>query len=209
MTTTDHFAHPLTRLDSMPPEELAFELTSGKVMRATKDSAALDLFYSGTVPLFITDRVTAIPTGVRSKFTPGLVAIIKEKSGLALKGIEIKAGVIDADYRDEWIVLARNPISVAPWDESTGINQLDKDWKPFRLNPGDKIAQFLLIQLPIVHVYALSGAEIIVSDVIRTGGFGSTDVHAPLPGDPVSTDSLLIPKELSETPSGTFRRPKV
>lgn len=185
----------------------SFELTTGKVMRATKDSAALDVFYSGDKPLWITDRVTAISTGVTSKFTPGLVAILKEKSGLALKGIEIKAGVIDADYRDEWLVLARNPIQTESivLDPSglPAIDPVTKDviysiqpcpnWKPFRLNPGDKIAQFLLVALPVVHVYSMPSAEVIISEAIRAGGFGSTDNHTPLPDDPRAVEGVLIP----------------
>jgi dUTPase len=161
--------------------EFSFELTSGKIQKSTKDSAAFDLFYAGTKPLFIGDRPVAISTGVKTKFTPGLVAIIKEKSGLALKGIELKAGVIDADYRDEWLVVARNPIQCLLSEEPT-VHSItpDPEWKPFRLNPGEKIAQFFLIELPKVHYYALDGADLVFLDAVRAGGFGSTDNHAPL-----------------------------
>src|SRR4051812_33587591 len=86
-----------------------FRLITGKIEKATRHSAAFDLFYSGDQPLILTDTPVAIPTNVRTIFSPGLAAIIKEKSGLALQGIELKGGVIDADYRDEWKVIARCP----------------------------------------------------------------------------------------------------
>lgn len=191
----------------MPNEvgEYSFELTSGKVLRATRDSAALDVFYAGSKVLWIGDRVTAIPTGVKSKFSPGLVAVIKEKSGLALKGIEIKAGVIDADYRDEWLVLARNPVTLElPFDDDGNPlpppYKVEPSWKPFRLNPGDKIAQFVMVDLPKVHFYAMTGGEILLSETIRTGGFGSTDTHEipPILGGPKAANEAIIPPSKDE-----------
>lgn len=152
-----------------------FILHSGRIEKATEQSAAFDLFYNGTTPLFIGDRVTAIPTGVRTWFSAGLVAIIKEKSGLALKGIEIKAGVIDGDYDKEWLVLARKPRDFHVLDITTGVlpiaDQWDKDWKPFMLSPGEKIAQVLLVDLPTVDMV---GSGICYKNQKRTGGFGST-----------------------------------
>lgn len=154
-----------------------FKLLAGKIAKATKESAAFDLFYNGTEPLLIGDTPKVIPTGVKTIFSPGLVAVIKEKSGLAVKGVELKAGVIDADYRDEWGVVARFPIP-----ERTLFDYMsdprDAAMFPghhFRVNPGDKVAQFLLIELPIVDMCCEDGTgEITISGETRKGGFGST-----------------------------------
>ncbi len=171
--------------------ELSFELTSGKIVKATKEAAAFDLFYAGVKPAFIGDRPVALSTGVKTKFSPGMVAVVKEKSGLALKGIEVKAGVIDSDYRDEWLVILRNPIQCLVAEDGDGqVHSVtpDPNWKPFRVNPGDKIAQFFVIQLPIMTCYAMPAAQLIFMDAIRVGGFGSTDKHAPL------SDSAILKK---------------
>lgn len=128
-----------------------FRLLNGRIERGTVHSAAFDLFAEeevtvGNVPV-------AVATGVKTEFSPSLVAIIKEKSGLALKGIEVKAGVIDSDYRDEWKVVLRYPYG--KWD----------------VKIGDKIAQFLLVEVPDVQLF---GSGIVLKNVDRQGGFGST-----------------------------------
>src|SRR5690349_17154596 len=63
------------------PEEPDFTLLTGKIYKATEDSAAFDLYYDGKHDWIIEDKPTGIPTGVRTKFKPGFVCIIKEKSG--------------------------------------------------------------------------------------------------------------------------------
>jgi dUTPase len=149
-----------------------FTLLSGKIYRATADSAAFDLYYNGSEPMVIGDMPVAIPTGVRTEFKPGFVCVIKEKSGLASKGIELKAGVIDADYRDEWKVIARNPMWI--FDTDAIYPSVHPDWKPFVINPGMRIAQFLFMRLPLIRMKAQEGAEIVLSDEARKGGLGST-----------------------------------
>jgi dUTPase len=158
--------------------EFGFELTTGHIEKATKQSAAFDLFYNGNVPMWIGDSPVKVPTGVRSKFSPNLVAVIKEKSGLANKGIEVKGGVIDADYRDEWMVILRNPVAYPVIQDELSIPSMPlvpiKDWKPFKLEPGMKIAQFMMMLLPDVHFFAMPSATISILEDERTGGFGST-----------------------------------
>lgn len=153
-----------------------FRLLTGRIEKGTKDSAAFDLFYNGTEPLLIGDKPVVIPTGVTTDFSRDLVAIVKEKSGLAVKGLELKAGVIDSDYRQEWGVVARFPIP-----ERTLFDYMsdprDAAMFPghhFRVNPGDKVAQFILVKLPEVELSAELGATLTIKDEERTGGFGST-----------------------------------
>lgn len=157
----------------MNKNQADFTLLTGKIYRATEDSAAFDLYYDGKEDLVIVDQPIAIPTGVRTSFRPGFVCIIKEKSGLALKGIELHGGVIDADYRDEWKVIARNPL----WYESVNTNSVvrpNTSWQPFVVKPGMRIAQFLIVQLPRIRMKAEEGATIELSSEVRKGGLGST-----------------------------------
>lgn len=155
-----------------------FKLLTGRIERATKDAAAFDLFYVGET-ILIGDKPVLLPTGVSSEFTPGYVAIMKERSGLGLKGVELKAGVIDADYRGMWGVVARYPVRFnfnrSPLDKN--CFEYDPTWKPFEVKNGDKIAQFLLIETANAKLdfMANGGATITMADLIRgEKGFGST-----------------------------------
>lgn len=154
-----------------------FRLMSGKIERATKDSGAFDLFYAGDEPILIGDKAVLLKTGVRSEFSPGHLAIMKERSGLGLKGLEIKAGVIDADYRGEWGVVMRYPVRFShEIDPATNklVIQIDPEWKPFVVNPGDKIAQFVLIETAKLDMINGGGHFNFLDDVRGERGFGSS-----------------------------------
>ena len=60
-----------------------FQLLQGKIECATRGSACFDLFATADME-FRPGQTLAIPTGVQTVFDPGLRAIIKERSGLAL-----------------------------------------------------------------------------------------------------------------------------
>ncbi len=141
-----------------------FKLVEGKIEKATRGSAAFDLF--ATEDVLVGDEAVAVKTGVKTEFHPGLVAIIKEKSGLALKGVEVKAGVIDSDYRDEWKVLLRFPQKLN-W-KCAPIEHIEQT---INIQKGMKIAQAILFELPTIE---LMGEGITIKDEVREGGFGST-----------------------------------
>ncbi len=97
----------------------------------------------------------AVPTGLRLEIPAGHVGLVWPRSGLALRhGIDTLAGVIDSDYRGEVRVVLVN--------HGEG---------PFRIEPGDRVAQ-LLVQ-PVVRVEFQA-----VDDLSQSGrgeaGFGST-----------------------------------
>lgn len=75
--------------------------------RATKKSAGYDLYCKEDVFIPAWNR-TLVGTGLRFFFNGGLYARLAPRSGLAVKGIDIGAGVIDADYRGEVKVLMIN-----------------------------------------------------------------------------------------------------
>lgn len=158
-----------------------FKLLTGRIERSTLDAAAFDLFYAGDQPILVEDKPILLPTGVSSEFSPGFVAIMKERSGLGLKGLELKAGVIDADYRGMWGVVARFPVRfvVNPNKDHSHPDFIipDPTWAPFRVNPGDKIAQFILIETANakLNFFVEGGATMKMGEVVRgEKGFGST-----------------------------------
>jgi dUTP pyrophosphatase len=134
------------------------KLVSGKMLRSTRDSAAFDLFCDAERMIIPTGDRRTIPTGVRTEFEPGYAALIWDKSGYASDyGITVLGGLIDADYRKEWMVILHN---------------LGRH--PMVFNRGDKITQVFFVQLPQIVVDVLPGAELTIKDVARTGGLGST-----------------------------------
>ena len=53
-----------------------------------------------------------VPLGIASAIPPGWYGSIRDRSGLAAKyGITILGGVIDADYRGEWVVILHRVLS--------------------------------------------------------------------------------------------------
>ena len=120
-------------------------------------NAGYDLRYSGTetVKLEPGERFL-FPTGLILVFPEGIHGIIKPRSGLALKnGIDVLAGVIDNSYTSETKIILINLSS-----------------NTYTVEPGDKIAQILLIKDETYEV-----EETTVEKLQNTGrgdGFGST-----------------------------------
>ncbi len=118
----------------------------------TEYSAGFDLKSLISATLLPKQRLV-IPTGLYLEGHPteyGFLHILP-RSGLAVKyGIDVLAGVVDTDYRDEIKVVL--------------INHGDH---PFEIKEGDRIAQAVFQKID-----RLSGVRI--KSIIRQGGFGST-----------------------------------
>jgi dUTP pyrophosphatase len=97
------------------------------------------------------------PTGVSSELPVGIEAQIRPRSGLAWKhGITIvnSPGTVDADFRDEWMVILEN-----------------RSTEPYTIQHGDRIAQFVLSGL-ISLTEIETGLRELAPE--RAGGYGST-----------------------------------
>jgi len=127
-------------------------------VRATPDAAGLDLFSAEAVVLQPGARAV-IPTGCAVAIPAGHVGLIWPRSGLAAKsGIDVLAGVIDADYRGE-----------------LGVVLVNHGGEPVALSSGMRIAQ-LLVQ-PVAMPVPVEAGEL--GDTVRgAGGYGSTGVGA-------------------------------
>ena len=93
--------------------------------------------------------------GFSTEFDNGYVALVWDRGGMAsLHGITCVAGVIDANYRGEWVVVLLNTSA-----------------EPYELKKGDKIAQVLF--QPVATAIFKQTED--VSDTSRGDGkFGST-----------------------------------
>ncbi len=128
---------------------------------ATSGAAGADLCaLPAGDPVTINPRETVmIRTGLSMAIPEGYVGLIYARSGMACKqGLAPanKVGVIDSDYRGE--------VMVALYNHSDS---------PRTVNPGDRIAQFLLT--PVVTA-AFAETEELPDTVRGAGGFGSTGI---------------------------------
>jgi len=74
-------------------------------------------------------------TGLSLELPEGYVAIINERSGMAVKGIKVLGGVIEHTYRGEYGVVLVN----------TSNNE-------FLVRPGDRIAQILILPVATAEI---------------------------------------------------------
>lgn len=109
--------------------------------RSNPMDGGLDLYANETV--FIPLGHTAkIKTGIAAHINPGYVGLIQDRSSMALHGLRVGAGVIDAHYSGDLTVVLHN-ISCDMYSDPSG----------YCITKGDKIAQLLIqkIELPEVQ----------------------------------------------------------
>lgn len=122
--------------------------------RGTKLSAGYDLVAAEDC-VILSGESELVSTGigwtVEDDSDLNKVGLIWPRSSLAVKhGIEVQAGVIDADYQDEIKVLL-----------------FANDIEPFTINKGDRIAQL------IIQTFGTVSDDEFTQEA-RHGGFGST-----------------------------------
>jgi len=127
--------------------------------RATSGSAGLDLRACIDQPIDLPPGATElIPTGIAIHLAdPGLAALIVPRSGLGHRhGIVLGnlVGLIDSDYQGELLISCWN-----------------RGQKPFRIEPGERIAQ--LVVVPVVPV-EFEVVESFEQSRRGAGGFGHT-----------------------------------
>jgi len=127
--------------------------------RATSGSAGLDLRACINQAIDLAPGATElIPTGIAIHLAdPGLAALIVPRSGLGHRhGIVLGnlVGLIDSDYQGELLISCWN-----------------RGQKPFRIEPGERIAQ--LVVVPVVPV-EFEVVESFEQSRRGAGGFGHT-----------------------------------
>jgi len=126
--------------------------------KQTAGSAGLDLRAAIETPMTLAPFQRALlPTGIAIAVPAGHEAQIRPRSGLALRhGVVIPnaPGTVDSDYRGELKVILMN------------LGQ-----EPYTVQPGDRIAQLVVVALPEVQCVLVESLE----DTDRgSGGFGHT-----------------------------------
>ena len=124
---------------------------------ATSGSAGLDLRACIDVPLVLAPgRAELIPTGMAIHLEdPSLAAVILPRSGLGHKhGIVLGnlVGLIDSDYQGQ--------LMVSCWNRGAA---------PFTLNPGERIAQLIVVPVVQVELEVVADFE---TSARGAGGFG-------------------------------------
>jgi deoxyuridine 5'-triphosphate nucleotidohydrolase len=141
--------------DGSPDRLFVKRLTPTAVLptRADPQSAGLDVYYSGDDITLLPNTVYPLPTGIAVQVPPWHYGRIAPRSGLAIRhGIQVLAGVIDASYRGEIVVI---------------VTSMDTVF----LKQGNRIAQLIIekILVPVV---------VEVNDLTETtrgaSGFGSS-----------------------------------
>lgn len=119
--------------------------------------AGADLYATESVEIWPGEH-RLIGTGIAVEVPVGFVGLIHPRSGLAAKnGVTVlnTPGTIDAGYRGELKVILIN---------------LNK-YKPFTVNKGDRIAQFVLQEVAVSEFVEV---EELSDSVRQDGGFGSS-----------------------------------
>ena len=123
--------------------------------RASAGAAGYDLTSTERVTIYPGNRAL-VSTGIAVKLPLGVYGRVAPRSGLAVKnGIQVGAGVIDADYRGEIKVLLFN-------------HSIDHT---FEVDSGDRIAQLICERCELPEIILVSELD----DTERgEGKFGST-----------------------------------
>lgn len=95
-----------------------------------------------------------ISTGISSEIPSGHFVSLRDRSSMAIKGLHVMGGVIDAGYRGEWKVVM--------------INLGNTEYKILK---GDKIAQGILQKL---EKFEIKNTNLLSETKRGSGGFGST-----------------------------------
>jgi len=123
-------------------------------IRAKEGDAGSDLF--AAEEMVIPCRGSAlVKTNLAVEIPFGCVGLVWSRSGLSVKSkIEVGAGCIDAGYRGD-----------------VGVHLYNNSFNAFKIMPGDKIAQLLVLPVCLSNFEAADE----LSDTDRgEGGFGST-----------------------------------
>lgn len=126
----------------------------------TDGAAGMDIRANETVVLH-PKETKLIKTGLYIAIPPGYEIQVRPRSGLSLKTpfrVANAPGTIDSDYRGEICVIGHN----------------SSDSEDIQVAIGDRIAQLVLQQVPVIQWLRVPSLEELEETSRGTGGFGST-----------------------------------
>ena len=122
-------------------------------------NAGLDLHAvgSGVIP---PKCLAVVHLGICTEFSPTYVAYLKDRSGMAAKGLHLFGGVIDSSYRGEWKAVIYN----------SGCT-------PYHITAGDRVCQAVFHSVFHLQISEVNENTTDLSPSVRgQGGFGSTGI---------------------------------
>jgi dUTP pyrophosphatase len=129
--------------------------------RGTEGSAGIDFYIPNEVqPITLGPGESCnIPSGIKVLIPYGYAGIFFNKSGVAIKGLNVGACVVDSDYRGEVHLNLHN------------VSNLN-----ITINPGQKIVQMLIQPVNMSSVICITEEQYNMQPSTErgTGGFGST-----------------------------------
>ncbi|MGH8963711.1 MAG: dUTP diphosphatase, partial [Actinomycetes bacterium] len=130
--------------------------------RAHKNDAGWDLLAAKALTIAAGDRAP-VRTGVHIETPHGCYLRLAPRSGLAARGIDVVAGVVDAGYRGELLVLLAN--------NSRG---------PFHVHRLQAVAQAIFEAVaPVDHLVTVRRLDDLSESSRGVNGFGSSDASGP------------------------------
>ena len=134
--------------------------------RKTKDAAGYDLSSIEDKIIYYNETVT-ISTGISVHIPHGYYGRIADRSSFALRGIHVKGGVIDSDYRGVIQIIFHNTQK----DRIVFDKSNNRITKGFEINVGDRVAQLIIEKIATIDAEEVE----MLDDTERDDkGFGST-----------------------------------
>ncbi|MGM9961311.1 MAG: dUTP pyrophosphatase [Allobaculum sp.] len=120
-----------------------------------------------------------VPTGIASAFDPEYVMIIKERGSTGIRGMSVRAGVMDSGYRGEYLIPITNvndkPLKII---KKAALEKLSEEEKAqFIAYPYEKAcAQGVLLRMPQLEQEEISYEELkAISSLRGEGRLGSSN----------------------------------
>ena len=165
----------------MPQIQVWRESAAAKLpTQATDRAQCIDLYAAEDAEL-LPGETKAVSLGIRVVLPEGYGLEFRERSGLALKGVLIGAGIIDEDYHGPLKAIVRfmgHEFVQRPDGVDSPVER-SPQWRPFNIKAGDKIVQAELVKrIPIeikdVGVLTFQHASDMAKSDRGDRGFGST-----------------------------------
>lgn len=120
-----------------------------------------------------------VPTGIASAFDPEYVMVIKERGSTGVKGMSVRAGVMDSGYRGEYLIPITNvndkPLKII---KKAALEKLSEEQKAqFIAYPYEKAcAQGVLLRMPQLEEEEISYEQLkAISSLRGEGRLGSSN----------------------------------